>query len=201
MKREHDPRPGNTSFLRRTFLVGPHTCPWWLGYTFDNPLRRFVHDRREILGGFVKPGMRVLDIGCGLGYFSIGMAQLVGSTGKVVSLDVQPEMVQRAGLRAAREGVADRIEFRACAPDRLGVSGPVDFALAFWVMHEVKDPARLLVEVRSILRPPGNFLIVEPVGHVSEDRVAETAVLARRAGFHVTKGPAIRLSRSILCSS
>ena len=60
-----------------------HVCPWWLAYTFDNPLRKLFHKPQIILAPYVKAGMRVMDVGCGMGFFSIGMAKLVGDNGKV----------------------------------------------------------------------------------------------------------------------
>lgn len=184
------------SLLRRA----PHTCPWWFGYSFDNPLRRFVHDPVAILGEFVAPGQTVVDIGCGLGYFSLALAKLVGPSGRVVALDVQPQMVQRARSRAERQGLADRIDFHICAPNRLGLTNSADFVLAFWVVHEVADPEGLLNEVSSFLRPHGRLLIAEPKGHVSAARFAATVELAHSAGYHISEGPLVRFSRSVVCS-
>ena len=186
--------------LRRLLLLGPHTCPWWFGYTFDNPLRRMVHDPRGILRGLVREGDTAVDIGCGLGYFSLALAEMVGPRGTVIALDLQPEMVRRAQRRASRRGLAGRIDFGTCAPDRLGLTSPVDFALAFWMVHEVTDPRALLAEVRSSLRPSGRFLIVEPRGHVSPGAFGETIRLSRAAGFDVVEGPPVRLSRAVVCT-
>lgn len=187
--------------VRRLLLLGPHTCPWWFGYTFDNPLRRLVHDPRAILRGLVRAGDRAVDIGCGLGYFSLALAELVGPRGTVIALDLQSEMIERARRRAARRGLAARIDFGTCAPDRLGLNVPVDFALAFWMVHEVVEPRRLFAEVRAALRPSGRFLIVEPKGHVSSGRFEATVRLARTAGFTVVEGPPVRVSRSVICTS
>lgn len=76
-----------------------HICPWWLCYSFDNPVRRLFHDPRKMLGGYLKPGMRVLDIGCGMGYFSLAMAKMVGVSGRVIALDLQGKTIE-ALLRA-----------------------------------------------------------------------------------------------------
>jgi 2-polyprenyl-3-methyl-5-hydroxy-6-metoxy-1,4-benzoquinol methylase len=197
----YDKYPRWISLLRRILFLGPHTCPWWFGYTFDNPLRQFVHDPHEILGGFVDSGKTVVDIGCGLGYFTIALARLVGPGGKVIALDVQPQMIQRARRRAQRRGLENRIDFRVCAPDQLGITEPVDFVLAFWVMHELADPKGFLIEVLSLLQPRGQLLIVEPKGHVSKSRFAETLELARLVGYNVSEGPPVRFSRSVVCSS
>lgn len=186
--------------LRRALYLGPHTCPWWFGYTFDNPLRKLFHDPLEILGKFVGPGQIAVDIGCGLGYFSIALARIVGPDGKVIGLDVQSQMIQRARRRADRQGLANRIDFRICMPDRLDVTGPVDFVLAFWVIHEVIDPQGLLLEIRSFLKPGGQLLIAEPKGHVTAARFAETVKLTRLAGYKTSEGPLVRFSRTVVCS-
>ncbi len=55
-----------------------NVCPWWLCPTFDNPLRRLIHNPDRILAGLVRPGEIALDLGCGMGYFSIPLARLVG---------------------------------------------------------------------------------------------------------------------------
>ncbi len=177
-----------------------HTCPWWFGYTFDNPLRRLIHDPQEILGGFVRPGQTVVDVGCGLGYFTLALAEMVGPEGTVVAIDVQEQMVHRARRRAERRGLAERIDFRTCAHDRLGYSDPADFALAFWMVHEVSDPARLLAEIYSFLEPDACLLIAEPKLHVSVAQFAATSSLAEMSGYEVTEGPFVRLSRSIVCT-
>jgi len=189
-----------SSLLGRILITGPHTCPWWFGYTFDNPVRRLVHDPAAILGQFVTQGQTVVDIGCGLGYFSLALARLVGPRGKVIAVDLQPQMVQRARRRAQRQGLSDRIEFRTCASDQLGIETHADFVLAFWMVHEVSDPERLFEEVKSFLKPHGRFLIVEPKGHVPAARFNETVERVRSAGYRVLENPRVRLSRSILCS-
>jgi len=54
-----------------------HVCPWWAAYSFDNPLRKLVHNTTRILGPYLGPGVKAVDIGCGMGFFSIGMASLL----------------------------------------------------------------------------------------------------------------------------
>src|SRR5512146_115103 len=107
-----------------------HTCPWWFAYTFDNRLRRLLHDPAEILGGLAHAGDTVVDVGCGLGYFTIALADLVGPHGRVIAVDLQSEMLKRARRRAARRGLLERIDFHQCTPERIGLSMRVDFVLA-----------------------------------------------------------------------
>jgi ubiquinone/menaquinone biosynthesis C-methylase UbiE len=125
---------------------------------------------------------------------------MVGPGGKVLALDVQSQMIQRARRRAQHQGLGDRIDFHICAPNRLDVNGPVDFVLAFWVVHEVIDQKSLFIEIRSILKPGGHLLIVEPKGHVSADRFAEMIERVQQAGYKIAEGPQVKFSRSIICS-
>src|SRR5512139_2340496 len=114
-------------------------CPWWLCHSFDNPLRRLFHDPERLLQPYVKPGMTVVDIGCGMGYFTIGLAMLAGPGGKVIAVDLQQRMLDAMEKRAVKAGVADRILSRRGRNESLGIEGPADFALAFWMAHEVPD--------------------------------------------------------------
>lgn len=81
-----------------------HICPWWLADTFDNPLRRYFHYPHALLMSYLKEGMTVIDIGCGMGYFSREMAKIVGNTGKVIAADLQQEMLAITLKRAEKEG-------------------------------------------------------------------------------------------------
>ena len=93
----------------QTQLSATHhrVCPWWMAYTFDNPLRRLFHNPAKIFDGLVEEAMTVIDVGCGMGYFSIGMAKLVGACGKVIAVDLQQKMLEIMLRRARRAGVID----------------------------------------------------------------------------------------------
>ena len=96
-----------------------HVCPWWGGYFIDNRLRHWLHDPERIVAPYVRPGMTVIDIGCGMGFFSIALARMVGPAGQVLAVDLQPQMLRTLERRARRAGVADRIRTRqaeSCAP-------------------------------------------------------------------------------------
>jgi ubiquinone/menaquinone biosynthesis C-methylase UbiE len=174
------------------------TCPWWLIFTFDNPLRKLAQNPQKILGPFVKEGTTVLDIGCGMGYFSLGMAELVGEKGKVIAADLQPEMLAGLSKRAKSAEVESRIHPHLCLPDRIGVSEPIDFALAFWMVHEVRQREEFLREIFSLIKPGGKFLIVEPLIHVSGRDFERTVTLSHEIGFTTGSRLRVSMSRSIL---
>jgi ubiquinone/menaquinone biosynthesis C-methylase UbiE len=169
--------------LRKLLLFDKHICPWWLCYTFDNPLRKLVHKPERILGPYVHEGQTVLDIGAGMGYFSIPLAKRVGKKGLVIAADVQKEMLDRLATRAVRAGVEKQINIHLSEKDRLGITLQVDFVLAFWVVHEVDNKESLFEEIFSILSPGGKLLVVEPKIHTSISRYRDLMAIAEKAGF------------------
>jgi 2-polyprenyl-3-methyl-5-hydroxy-6-metoxy-1,4-benzoquinol methylase len=179
-------------------LHNHHVCTWWIAYTFDNPLRKLIHNPRKIFSNYIKEGMTVMDVGCGMGYFSIGMAKLVGTGGKVIAADLQQKMLDVMLRRARRTGVADRIIPHRCEMNSLGISTAVDFILAFWMVHEVGDKNRFFQELNSILSPGGKILIAEPRMHVTAEKLDKSIAIAQDNGFQFCDSPAIKLSRTAL---
>lgn len=188
-----DPRERNAA-------PGGHVCPWWLIWTFDNPLRRVFHKPERMLAGLVKPGDHCLDLGCGIGYFTIPMATLVGDGGTVTAVDVQPQMLEGVRRRAQRAGLESRVRLHLAAGSGLDVQDPVDFALAFWMLHEVPDQGAFLQGVFAALKPGGRFLLVEPKGHVTRAAFEESVACAARTGLRQAATPSVSFSRAVLLS-
>jgi ubiquinone/menaquinone biosynthesis C-methylase UbiE len=176
-------------------------CPASRAGMLEHPVRRLIQSPTRILGRFVRPGDRVLDIGCGPGYFTRPMARMVGAPGCVVAADLQGEMLAMLRERAENEGVISRIRLHKTRPETLALNdlGPFDFVLAFYVVHEVPDIGRLFKEIAAAIRPGGRVLVVEPVFHVSkEEFVDKTIALGRAAGLVPEKGPRVLFSRTVL---
>lgn len=186
------------SFLDTLFVRGKHTCPWWLCFTFDNLLRRLFQNPEQILRPFVAEGITVLDIGPGMGYFSIPLARMVGPRGRVIAVDIQPEMLSALQKRAKRAAVDRQIVIHLCKADSLGLDVKADFALAFWMLHEVPNPFSFFKEMRSVLKASGKLLVSEPAIHVTAKMYAKTIEMAISTGFKVIAEPKIFLSRSVL---
>lgn len=184
--------------IRNLFHREDHICPWWLAYTFDNPLRRFLHDPDAMLSPYVRDGMTVADIGCGMGYFSLAMAKMVGEEGSVIAVDIQQEMLDILRKRAGKRGVAERIRLVQAEKDDIGIREQVDLVLTFWMVHETGDIRRFLDQIGSILKNEGKVFIAEPRMHVSRAKFQETLQHAREAGFTVSEAPKVRISRSAL---
>lgn len=176
-------------------------CPWWLGYLLASPLRRLLQDPDEIVKPYVEEGMSVLDVGCGMGFFSLPMAKLVGEKGRVVCIDLQEKMIKGLVARARKAGLADRIDARVCSQNSLGLNdlaGKIDFALVFALVHEVPDKDNLFSEIRRTIKPAGKLLLAEPKGHVSKPDFERTVSVAQSRGFEVIGDLEIRRSHAAL---
>ena len=172
-----------------------------MGYLLACPLRKLSENPRRVLEPYIKPGMRVLDVGSGMGFFTLDMARLVGDGGAAIAVDLQQKMISSLERRAKRAGLADRISTRLCSSDSLGIddlAGQVDFVLAYAVVHEVPDTDHLMGELYAALKPGGQLLLAEPSGHVDEAAYKITEGRAEAAGFRALDHPDLKRSRSTL---
>jgi ubiquinone/menaquinone biosynthesis C-methylase UbiE len=173
-------------------------CKWWYAYVFDNKIRTLFHKPEKIIGPYLQEGMTAVDIGCGMGYFSIGMARLIGDKGNVISIDLQQEMLDVLHKRAVKAGADDRISLHRCVSGRIGVNVEADFVLAFWMVHEAPNAENLLSEIHSILKPNGKLLIAEPKLHVTKSSFEKTLQCAIQSGFEIVANPKVSFSRASL---
>lgn len=173
-------------------------CPRWMCFTFDNRFRRMIQNPRRIIGPFVREGDVVLDVGPGIGYFTIEMAKIVGTGGKVIAADIQEPMLRGIEKRARRAGVRDRIELHLATNERIYAGQKADFILAFWMVHEVRDSQRFFNQLREVLKPTGRFLLAEPKLHVSSEQFYALIDGAGQAGFFQSASVSVPLSHAAL---
>jgi len=101
------------------------------------------------------PDQRVLEIGCGTGIISLGIAP---HADEVIGTDLSPEMVEIAQHKAARQGVAN-VDFRVGDGYALPFEdGSFDAVLLFNTLHVVREPAALLREAHRLLKPSGHLV-------------------------------------------
>jgi SAM-dependent methyltransferase len=176
-------------------------CPWWLGYWLICPVRHYWQKPREILAPYVHEGMTVLEPGPGMGYFTLELARLVGYSGRVVAVDVQPKMIDRLKRRAEKTGLLDRVEARVAPAESTGITelhGSVDFTLAFAVVYEFPEAGRFFAEVAGASKPGASVLLAEPSGHVKAAVFDSELQAAAATGLDLVERPSIRRSRSAL---
>ena len=175
-----------------------HVCPHQAGFMLDNPLRRLIQNPKKVVGEYIRPGDTVIDVGCGPGYFTIDMAKMVGDTGRVIAVDLQEPMLLKVKKKAARHGVADRIQYHRCEADKIGLEAAADFILAYYMIHETPDPERFLAELNGLLKAGGKLLAVEPKMHVSKKSFEKMLAQAERAGLKALGTPKRKGGRSVL---
>jgi ubiquinone/menaquinone biosynthesis C-methylase UbiE len=177
-------------------------CPVEIAGSLDNSLRRFLQNPLKLLSPFVNKGMSVLDIGCGPGFFSVALAELVGNSGKVFAADIQDGMLDR--LRNKIEGTSfkERIILHKCEADKIGIQEKVDFILAFFMVHEVPDKQKFFNELKTLIKTGGTILIVEPkYFHVSGKDFKSMIELAGKAGFNSRPAGKFFLCQSVLLNN
>lgn len=186
-------RIGDLLFFRKH-----HVCPRWLCFTFDNWIRQRIQNPDQIIRPYVREGDTVMDVGPGIGFFTLPMARLVGDGGQVIAVDIQEEMLAAIRKRAKRAGLNHRIVTQLVSGESLGISDKIDFILAFWMAHEVPDQERFFAQLLAAVKQDGKFLLAEPKLHVSEAQFAAVIGTAQKAGFRLLDRPAIPLSHAAL---
>lgn len=165
-----------------------HVCSHWMAWSLDNGLRRLMCSPARVVSDYIKPGDQVMDLGCGPGFFTLAMADLVGEGGSVLAVDLQPEMLSKVDRKRQKSGYENRIRLHTCSVDSLNLTpetGRFDFVLAYYMIYELPDARRTLGELKMLLKPKGKVLVVEPRFHVSRSMFVETLDQARAEGFRI----------------
>jgi ubiquinone/menaquinone biosynthesis C-methylase UbiE len=157
----------------------------------DSRLRRFIYRPDRLAERYVKPGDRVLDFGCGPGFFTREFAKKAGDAGIVIAVDLQEEMLRLLREKLEPEGLMPRIRTHQCAKDSLGLSPEwdrkINVAFAIFVVHEVPDPERLFREIAALLVPGGLLLLAEPPFIVPGREFRDTIMRAEEAGLRMVE--------------
>lgn len=109
----------------------------------------------------IKPGQTVADLGAGSGYYSFRIAPLVGPTGQVLAVDIEPAMLEAIAQRARREHIGNVATVRSSAQDPNLAPGSVDLLFMVDVYHELEYPYEMLTKVRAALKPGGRVALIE----------------------------------------
>jgi SAM-dependent methyltransferase len=159
-------------------------CPASLDWLVDNPLRRRY--MRPILNRVgIQPGERILELGPGPGIFTVEAAQRVGPAGRLIAVDIQPEMIAQVEDRVQEAGLTN-VETHVADAYHLPLDdASVDRAFLVTVLPEVPDQARALAELRRILKPGGLLSITEEFFDPDYPFAFETVRRVEAAGFNL----------------
>lgn len=133
--------------------------PEWVANqeVFDHLLEPFGRAALDGLG--LQTGESVLDVGCGFGTTAIEAAEIVGSSGRVVGIDISPAMVERATVRAAMRGL-DNVGFLVADAQVHRFTRPVDTVVSRFGVMFFDDPVAAFANLHSVVRPGGRLSFV-----------------------------------------
>jgi ubiquinone/menaquinone biosynthesis C-methylase UbiE len=135
----------------------------WQGAAWLERDQREREERTDLLldALALKPGMVIADIGAGTGYLSRRMAPLVMPGGKIIALDVQPEMVEFLHTAVKRSGLS-QIEVKLGTVDDIKLpKNSIDLAIMVDVYHELAYPYEVMSSIMQALKPRGRIVFVE----------------------------------------
>ena len=201
----HDPDGIGKFYLGREIahVMGPGGILW-----LERSERETEERPQDVIDALqIKPGQTIADLGAGSGYYSFRIAALVGPTGKVLAIDIEPAMLDVIAQRARREGIANIATVRSSAQDPNLAPRSVDLLFMVDVYHELEFPYEVMTKVRAALKPGGRVALVEyraedpdvqikPVHKMSERQVRREM---QAAGFkHVQTVRTLPLQHLIL---
>lgn len=171
-------------------MMACKVCPWWLGYLLISPLRKLLQNPEKIIAPLVHEGMTVVEIGPGMGFFTLEIAKKVAASGRVIAIDIQPKMLEQLEQRAEKGKVRQRIETRLAKSDSLGMTDlaeAVDLVFAYAVVHELPDDRAFFREAFGVLKRNAVLFLAEPGRHVSEECFNAELQKARMEGFEIVE--------------
>ncbi len=160
--------------------------PQFMANLIDNPLRRKIQPPSEMpLRHGIAPGMTVLEVGPGNGRYTIETARRVGQHGKVVTIDIEPKMIERVLERAQAEGATNLEARTADVYDLPFEDGAFDAIYMITVIGEIPEPERAMRELHRVLSSSGTLAFSEFVTDPDYPLAGTLIRLAGAAGFRL----------------
>jgi ubiquinone/menaquinone biosynthesis C-methylase UbiE len=158
--------------------------PEFMANLIDNPFRRRIQPPDDMpLRHGIQPGMRVLEIGPGNGTYTIATAKAVGSAGQIVTIDIEPKMIQRVSRKIQLEGIQN-IDARVADVYKLPFEdGYFNLVYMIAVIGEIPEPEKAITEFYRVLSPGGVLAFSEILMDPDYPTAKKLIRLASSAGF------------------
>lgn len=128
-------------------------------FFWDETERRKWQTPEAILADVgLKPGSTFMDIGCGYGFFALPAARLVGKKGKVYGLDVDAEAIEKLREKAKKEDLKNLNLKVGEAEETILCKACADIVFFGIVLHDFKDPTRVLMNAKKMLKKTGRLV-------------------------------------------
>lgn len=162
--------------------------PQFMANLVDNPLRRRLQPPDETPARHgIERGMSVLEVGPGNGTYTLATARRVAESGRVVTVDIEPKMIERVDRRAQEEGIQN-IEARVADVYELPFEdGSFDGVYTIAVIGHTPEPERALKESHPVLSPSGTLAFSELLSDPDYCRASSLTRLATSTGSSLKK--------------
>ena len=180
------------------FLIALHTIvrivrhfykfpmPEFAANIIDNPLRRRIQPPNETPARHeIEPGMKVLEVGPGNGTYTMATARRVGESGIVITIDIEPKMIERVKDRAQMEGMKNMEARVADVFDLPFEDGYFDAIYMIAVIGEIPTPERAMREFHRVLSPQGTLAFSELLLDPDYPLAVSIERMANSVGFHL----------------
>lgn len=165
--------------------------PWphWLAFMLENPYMKVVSPSRKLVDRLhLRPGMVVIDFGCGSGRLSLPIAQGVAPDGLLIGLDLQAKMLEKAEARLAKWGCRNSKFYRIDLQQGSCISlPPAQRAVLTTVLGEVPNPAQLVQLVFKSLDSGGLFSVTEVLPDPCYQSRKRVIALCEATGFQLVE--------------
>jgi ubiquinone/menaquinone biosynthesis C-methylase UbiE len=154
---------------------------------------KWYHPKLNLENIGLRAGMVFMDIGCGYGFFTIPAAQIVGEHGKVYAVDVSASSISRLKREAAEKGLKNVTAKVGAAEETVFCEACADMVFYSIVLHDFRDPAKVLQNARQMLKPTGTLVNLDwkkkliPFGPPVRIKFSEEQAsnLIKQAGFTI----------------
>lgn len=165
---------------------------------FDDPGRDAWQKPAEVVTALqIEPGMTVADIGAGTGYFEPYLSRAAGPTGKVLALDVEPDMVRYLGERVERQHLSNVSPALAQIDDPKLADQSVDRVLIVDTWHHIPEREAYARKLLAALKPGGRVYVVDFTADASHGPPARHRVPAAQV-VHELSQPGLRAEVMVL---
>src|SRR3989344_5553688 len=166
-------------------------APAFIGRFLDSDIRREMQPPDKLIErSGIKQGMRVLEVGCGSGAFVTSVARVVGKTGKVYALDIQPAMLRQLKVKLTKPENQDIKNIKLILGSAYELpfeDNSLDLVYMVTVLQEIPDKKKALKEVRRVLKPGGILAVTEFLPDPDYPLKSTTIKIGEEAGFILDK--------------
>ena len=155
-------------------MENPSSDFYFKGMTFLFKIRDLISPRKNVLEEVgILPGYHVLDYGCGPGSYITPLANLVGESGQIFALDVHPLAVQKVQRIASKKRLANVDTIQSDCQTTL-TDKSMDVVLLYDILHELKEPDKILKELHRILKQDGILSLSDH--HLKDDEIQSRVI-------------------------